>query len=556
MRKIVECVPNFSEGRDAAVIEQITAAISAVEGVTLLDVDPGKDTNRTVVTLVGEPEAVKEAAFRGIQKAAELIDMSSHAGAHPRMGATDVCPFIPVANMTMEECIQLAHELGERVGKELGIPVYCYEYAAKCPERRNLADIRKGEYEALPEKMKNPSFKPDFGPAQFNAKTGATVIGARDFLVAYNVNLNTRDKKLAHEIALTIRESGCPKKDKHGNKVIDKDGNPVIQPGLLQCCKAVGWYIDEYGYAQVSINLTNYTVTGIHHAFDAVTSEAQKRGLRVTGSEVVGLVPKKSLIDAGIHYLQKQGKNIGIPEREMIHIAILSLGLNDTVTFDPDEKIIEYRINKGTKRLVDMTLTKFADELSSDSPAPGGGSVAALCGALSASLSSMVANLTYGKKGYERVTKAMTEVSVQAQELKRTFLELIDRDTDAFNTFMAASKMPRKTDEQKAEREKALQAATKHATMIPLETVRASVDIIRLAEVVSKKGNAHALSDAAVAAIMAESAAESAYLNVKINVPGITDKTFVADVMKEANELLKTVKNGRKRIVAAVSNKL
>jgi len=556
MHKIVECVPNFSEGRDPAVIDQITAEIRSVEGVTLLDVDPGKDTNRTVVTLVGEPTAVKEAAFRGIRKAAELIDMSKHSGAHPRMGATDVCPFIPVANITMDECVLLAHELGERVGKELGIPVYLYENAATRPERKNLADIRKGEYEALPEKMKTSEFKPDYGPASFNSKAGATVIGARDFLIAYNVNLNTRDKKLAHEIALTIRESGCTKKDKNGNKVCDMNGVAVMVPGLLNYCKAVGWYIDEYGYAQVSINLTNYNQTGIHEAFDTVSAEAQKRGLRVTGSEVVGLVPKKSLIDAGIHYLQKQGKNIGVPESEIIHTAVLSLGLNDTVKFDANEKIIEYRIAHDRERLVDMTINRFADELSSDSPAPGGGSVAALCGALSAALSSMVANLTYGKKGYERVGKAMTAVSVDAQELKRTFLDLIDRDTDAFNNFMAASKLPKKTDDQKAEREKALQAATKIATAIPLETVKAAGDVIKLADVVAKKGNKHALSDAAVAAIMAEAAAESAYLNVKINVPSITDKKFVTEVMTEAEAVLKAVKAARKRIVQSVSKQL
>ena len=556
MRKLVECVPNFSEGRNMDIINAIADEVRACEGVTLLDVDPGKDTNRTVVTFVGEPDAIKEAAFRAIKKASELIDMSKHKGAHARMGATDVCPFIPVSGMTMEECVELSKEVAKRVGEELKIPVYLYEYSAQKEERRNLANIRKGEYEGLAEKLKDPEWKPDFGPAEFNEKSGATVIGARDFLLAYNINLNTRDRAVAHDIALTIREAGRAKRDKNGKIVRDENGKAIKVPGLLKNCKAVGWYIDEYGYAQVSMNLTNYHVTNLHHAFETVSKEAEKRGYRVTGSEVVGLLPKDAILDAGKYYLEKQSKNKGIPEKEIIHTAILSLGLNDTSKFVPEEKIIEYKIEEKGGRLVDMDLTKFCDELSSDSPAPGGGSVAALSGAISASLASMVANLTYGKKGYERTYKVMEEVAISAQESKDTFLRLIDKDTEAFNNFMAVLKMPKKTEEDKAKRAVAMEEATKEATLTPLETMRETRELISLCEIVSKKGNKNALSDAAVGAIMAEAAAESAYLNVKINVPGIKDEKFVKEVVQEAEEILEELKKARKRIVNRVLKSL
>ncbi len=556
MRKIIECVPNFSEGRNIETINKITDEIKCVEGVVLLDVDPGKDTNRTVVTFVGSPEGVAEAAFRAIKKASELIDMSGHCGAHPRMGATDVCPLIPVSGVTVEECVRLAGEIGRRVGTELDIPVFLYEQAATRPEHRNLANIRKGEYEALEEKFRDPGFRPDFGPAEFRPRSGATAIGVREFLLAYNINLNTRDKQAAHDIALTIREAGRAKRDKDGRIVRDNNGKTVNVPGLLKNCKAVGWYIDEYGYAQISMNLTDYKVTNFHHAFDAVCAEAEKRGYRVTGSEAVGLVPKAALLEAGRHYLKKQGKNTGIPEKEIIHTAILSLGLNDTVHFCPDEKIIENRIlNKG-QRLVDMDVTSFVDELSDDSPAPGGGSVAALAGALSAGLASMVANLTHGKKGYERHNSAMEQLSTEAQSLKREFLDLIDRDTEAFNEFMAAMKMAKKTPAQEAAKADAMEKAAKNATLVPLYTLKASGKLCALAEKAAKKGNENALSDAAVSAIMAESAAESAYLNVRINLPGINDADFRGRVLAEAEDILASVKRDRKRIVRSVEKRL
>ena len=556
MQKIIECVPNFSEGRNMGLIDKITSEIRQTEEVVLLDVDPGKDTNRTVVTFVGSPEGVKEAAFKAIKKASELIDMQQHSGAHPRMGATDVCPLIPVSGVTVEECVALAREIGRRVGEELGIPVYLYEEAATRPERKNLAAIRKGEYEALPEKMKDPGFAPDFGPARFNARSGATVIGVREFLLAYNINLNTRDRKAAHDIALTIRESGRAKRDRQGKIIKDEQGRTVRVPGLLQECKAVGWYIDEYGYAQISMNLTNYKVTNLHQAFETVDKEARKRGLRVTGSEIVGLVPKEALLKAGEYYLKKQGKTRGVPEKEILHTAILSLGLNDTTPFVPSEKVIEYRIHPDQNGLGDLSVKDFADELSSDSPAPGGGSVAALSGALSAALSSMVANLTFGKKGFERKNGLMEEIACEAQKLKRHYLELIDKDTEAFNSLMAAMKMPKKSEEDKALRNEAMEKAAKEATRIPLETLRQTLKLCELASVVGRKGNPNAASDAAVAAVMAEAAAEGAALNVMINLPGIRDDQFRTEVSREAQDLLGRVKKERKRIVSAVKRKL
>ena len=456
MPKLVECVPNFSEGRDMDVINKISQAIKSVDGVKLLDVDPGADTNRTVVTFVGSPEAAVEAAFLAIQSAAELIDMSKHTGAHPRMGATDVCPFIPVSDMSVDGCIALATQLGERVGEELGIPVYLYGKAARRPEREKLPDIRKGEYEALPEKLKDPEFQPDFGPATFNKRAGATVVGVRDFMLAYNVNLNTRDRSLAHDIALELRESGRAKRDKTGEIIRHPDGSAVKIPGKLEFVQGAGWYLDEYGYAQVSMNLHNLQVTGIHTAFEAVREEAAKRGLRVTGSELIGLTPKQALLDAGIFYLHKQGKHSGVPEHEIIHTAILSLGLNDTTPFDPQERVIEYAIADHTPLLVDKTITGFVDELSSDSPAPGGGSVSALSGALSAALSCMVASVTFGKREYKRHNKTMEDVAIRAQDLKEQFLRLIDEDSESFNAFMATLRLPKKSDADKAARADAM----------------------------------------------------------------------------------------------------
>ncbi len=553
MDKIVECVPNFSEGRDMKIIDEIVKAIGSVENVYVLDVDPGEATNRTVVTFVGTPEGVKEAAFRGIKKAAELIDMRKHHGAHPRMGATDVCPFVPVKGVTMEDCVKIAEEVGERVGRELGIPVYLYEYAAREDYRRNLADIRAGEYEALPEKLKDERWKPDFGPAVWNdtvAKTGATVIGARDFLIAYNVNLNTTDRKLAHKVAKVIRERGYTKKL--------SDGTREHIPGKLKYVKAIGWYIDEYRKAQISINLTNFHETPLWKVFETCEEEAQKIGLRVTGSEIVGLVPLEAMLDTGHHFLRKMGKSDAIPEEDIVHHAIISLGLNDVAPFDPTEKIIEYKIEKmeKAKKLVALTLKGFADELSRDSPAPGGGSVAALNGALSASLISMVANLTYGKKKYKNVWEDMLDIGTQSQRLKDEYLKLVDEDTRAFNLLMDAFKLPKKTDEEKRIREEKIQEATKIAIRVPMQTLEKAVELLNLAEELAEKGNKNALSDAGVAALTAYTAGYAAYLNVLINLGGITDKKYVEKTKSHANEILKKIKEEHTKIVEKVTSQL
>ncbi len=537
MEKIVECVPNFSEGRNEEVINKIAEAIKSVEGVVLLDVDPGQATNRTVYTFVGEPEAVKEAAFRAIKTASELIDMRQHSGEHPRIGAADVVPFVPVSGVTMEDCVRLAEELGKRVGEELGIPVYLYEYAARSEERRSLANIREGEYEALPEKLKDPKWKPDFGPSEFNdkvARTGATVIGAREFLIAYNVNLNTREKKLAHEIALNIREKGRFKRDANGKIVRDEKGNKVRVPGKLKAVRAIGWYIDEYEQAQVSINLVNYKITPLHRVFEACEEEAQKLGLRVTGSEIVGLVPKEALLQAGRHFLKKQGRSTAVAEEELIHIADLSLGLSQLYPFKPEEKVIELRLEKDKERLWKMRVRDFVNELSSQSPAPGGGSVAALSGALSAALASMVSNLTFAKKGFEDVKQEMEEMGVEAQKLKDEFLSLIDKDTEAFNRMMEAMRISKK----EPTREEKIQQASKEATMVPLQTLKAAEKLLDLASVAIEKGNPNSISDAAGVAVMALASAREAYLNVLINLPSITDENFRQRVKKEAKEIL------------------
>ena len=556
MDKIIECVPNFSEGRDKSIINQITNEISAVDGAKLLNVDPGADTNRTVVTFVGSPEAVVEAAFQAVKKAAELIDMSKHSGAHPRMGATDVCPFIPVAGTTIEECIRLAEQLGERSGESLKIPGYLYGKAAKKPERENLPDIRKGEYEALPEKLKDPDFAPDFGPAEFNAKSGAIVVGVRDFMLAYNINLNTKDRSLAHDIALDLRESGRAKRDKNGEIIRDADGKAIKVPGKLKFMQGAGWIIEEYGYAQVTMNLHNYHVTGLHTAFEAVRGEAAKRGLRVTGSELIGLTPKEALLDAGKFYLRQQGKHIGLAERDIIHIAILSLGLNDTSPFDPNERIIEYAMQEKQDKLVDKSVDDFVHELSTDSPAPGGGSVSALSGALSAGLLSMVANLTYGKKNYKRHNKTMEQVALDAQRLKSEYNTLVDEDTAAFNGFMSALRLPKKTEQDQQLRHQAMQSAAQRMTEVPFTTLRHANDLLDLAEQVVKKGNINAVSDAGVAALQAEAAAVGAYFNVRINLPQIEDVEFKENILREADILLKDVQAKKRRIVRQATKKI
>lgn len=535
--KIVECVPNFSEGQDREIINSITKEIESTPEVKLLDVDPGESTNRTVVTFIGTPQGVKEAAFKSIKKAAELIDMRKHKGAHSRIGATDVCPLVPVSGVTMEDCIQLAKELGERVARELGIPVYLYEQAAQNPERENLANIRKGEYEGLQEKLKDPKWAPDYGQPVFNPKSGATVIGAREFLIAYNINLNTRDQKLAHEIALNLREMGRAKRDKAGNIVRDAEGKAVMAPGKFKAVKAVGWYIEDYGIAQISINFINYKITPPHIVFDEAAREAEKLGLRVTGSELVGLIPKEALLMAGRYYLEKQGKSPGVPEEELIKVAVASLGLNDVAPFDPQKKIIEYQFKEEESSLLRLNLREFVNELSMDSPTPGGGSTAALCGALSASLSSMVSNLSVGKKGYEKVEKEMKKNAVSAQILKDELLNAVDADTKAFNKVMAAYRLPKSTEEQKKEKDRAVEEALKEATLVPFSVLEKSIEAMKLAKEAALKGNKNSVSDAGVAALAAQTAAEGAYYNIKINLPNIQDKPFKTRIQRKANSL-------------------
>ncbi len=553
--RLVECVPNFSEGRDQAVIDAIAGEISASDGAHLLDVDPGRDTNRTVVTFVAEYDRAVDAAFAAIKRAAELIDMSKHTGAHARMGATDVCPFIPVRGVTMDECVELSRQLGKRVGEELGIPVFLYEASATSPDRQNLAQIRSGEYEGLAAKLADPHWKPDFGAAKFNPRAGATVMGARKFLIAYNINLNTRDEKKAHDIAMSIREAGRNKRTDKGKFVRDAKGNPVKEPGTLKACKAVGWFIDEYHRAQISMNLTDYDVTPPHVAFDEVVRQAEQRGLRVTGSELVGLIPMNALLSAGTHYLKKAGSSAGVPEADIIETAIQSLGLREIAPFDPAEKIIEYRVAEPTP-LADMTVRGFVDLTSTDAPAPGGGSVAALMGAMAAALATMVANLTVGKKGYKKVTPAMKELAERGQELKAFFVHAVDADTSAFDGVMAAMQLPKKTDAEVAARDAAIQAATKQATDVPLGVLRRCADVVPLAREASEKGNVNSLSDAGVAAQALRAAAGGAYLNVMINLGGINDVDYVESTKATANKLLGEIEAGCDDVVADVRTRL
>ncbi len=561
MVKIVECVPNFSEGRNMAVIDQITAEIKKVKGVRLLDVDPGYDTNRTVVTFVGAPEPVKEAAFNAIKKSHELIDMTKHKGAHPRFGACDVCPVIPVSGVTMDECVEIAHDLGKRLGDELDFPIYFYENAAKSPERRNLAVVRSGEYEGLEAKLKDPEWKPDAGPAEFRPSKGATAVSAREFLIAYNVNLNTVNKKKANYLAFRIREQGYAKRDDKGAIVKDENGKKVMMPGKFKNCKAIGWYVDDYKRAQVSINLTNYNVTPVHEVFDELCLLAEKRGLRVTGSEIVGVVPKKAMIDAGIHYLEKQGLSAGVSEDELIKVAAHSLGLSDVAPFNPEEKIIEYMI-KEEKGLVDLTVTEFNDLLASDAPAPGGGSVAALCGSLSASLGSMVANLTYNKKGYKQHNEIMNTVAKDMQRRKERLLHLIDEDTNSFNLMMAASSAVKKAEKSGDEnliekaRKKEYDAAS-YTTSIPLTVMKEIMALTENIKTVAEKGNVNAASDAGVAALLVVSGVKAAALNVRINLTFFNeDDKFRKDVVAEMNEMLSSVDKEAEAILSIVDSKI
>ncbi len=554
--RIVECVPNFSEGRDREKIKSITREIEQTPGVKLLDVDPGESTNRTVVTFIGSPEGVKEAAFRAIRRAAEVIDMTKHKGAHSRIGATDVCPFVPVAGVTMEECVALAHELGRRVAEELHIPVYLYEEAAQKPERRNLASIRAGEYEGLPEKLKDPEWAPDYGEPIFNPRSGATVIGAREFLIAYNINLNTRDRRLAHEIALNLRESGRAKRDADGNIIRDAEGKAVMIPGRFRHVKAVGWYIEDYGIAQISINFTNYKITPVHLVFDEAVKEAEKLGLRVTGSELVGLIPKEALLMAGRYYLEKQGKSPGVPEEELIRVAVLSLGLNDVTTFDPEKKIIEYQFKEAGPMLIDLKVRQFANELSMDSPTPGGGSAAALVAALASALVAMVANLTVGKKGYEGVEEEMKKLASNAQQLKDGLLRAVDEDTRAFNRVIEAMRLPRATEEQAREKEAAIESASKEAALVPFGVLEKCLSLLEGARVVVERGNKNSLSDAGAAAALAEAAAEAAYYNVRINLPNIKDNAFREDILGRAESLYEKVVRAAGELKAGVRDEL
>jgi glutamate formiminotransferase/formiminotetrahydrofolate cyclodeaminase len=552
-KQLVECVPNFSEGRDLNIIKQITDEIEKVDGVRLLDVDPGKATNRTVVTFVGHPKAVIEAAYQAIKKASELIDMSKHSGEHPRMGATDVCPLIPISGITMEETAAYAHELGKRVGESLQIPVFMYEAAATSPDRQNLAIIRAGEYEGMAAKLKDPKWHPDYGTNIFNERAGATVIGARDFLVAYNVNLNTTSVRRANSVAFDVRENGRIKTDANGKNVLDASGEPIRIPGACKSVKAIGWYIEEYGIAQISMNLTNINETPLHIAFDACCQSAQGRGLRVTGSELVGLVPKSVLIDAGKHFLKQQKRSVGISEKELIHIAVRTLGLDELSPFDPSKKVIEYLLeDKSSHPLVHKNLIDFANETASESPAPGGGSISAYVGALGISLGTMVANLSSHKVGWDDKIDYFSDFADQGQKLKDTLLDLVDADTHAFNKIMDAIRMPKVSDEEKVARKAAMHAATVGAIEVPLKVMKVSLDSMNILKEMAENGNPNSVSDAGVGALCARTAVEGAALNVKINCSGFDDKAYVADALAQADNMLQQAKKMEREIIAVV----
>lgn len=561
--RIIECVPNFSEGRDKAKIKEITDAIESVPGIRLLDVDPGEATNRTVVTFVGNPDDVVEAAFRGIKRAAEVIDMRTHHGAHPRMGATDVCPLIPVAGVTLQECAEMARKLAERVATELNIPVYCYEAAAFTPERKNLAVCREGEYEALGVKMGSPEKGPDFGNRPFDeaaARTGATTIGARDFLIAVNFNLNTTSTRRANAIAFDVREKGRPLREGGkvtGKPVKDENGNPVTIPGTLKGTKAIGWYIDEYGIAQVSMNITDIATTPLHEAFDEVCRAADDRGVRVTGTEIVGLVPKRTLVEAGKHFLRKQHRSAGIPEKEIIRIAVRSMGLDELSEFKPEEKVIEYLIaDTEANKLTDLTARGLAEETASESPAPGGGSISAYMGALGAALGTMVANLTAHKAAYDDRWEEFSQAAEQGQELMETLLHLVDEDTAAFNRIMAVFAMPKKTEAEKAARAAALEAATLYATEVPLRTMQTAVRVFPLVKAMASEGNPASVTDAGVGALAAHAAVRGAYLNVRINAAGLKDRPRAEAILAEGAAIEQLAAESEKEVLDIVNSKI
>ncbi len=560
MQKLIECVPNFSEGHDVNIIKQITDVIECVDGVKLLNVDPGKATNRTVVTFVGEPEVVIEAAFRAIKKAGELIDMSKHKGEHPRMGATDVCPLIPISNITMEETASYAKKLAKRIGEEIKLPIYLYEAAQSDKKRSNLSVIRAGEYEGFFKKIKLPEWKPDFGPDEFDTKRGATVIGARDFLVAYNVNLNTTSTRRANSIAFDVREAGRVMRegDSVNGKIINNaDGTPKFIAGSLKSVKAIGWYIEEYGIAQISMNLTNINITSVHVAFDEVCKKANERGIRVTGSELVGLIPLKSLLDAGKYFLKKQERSIGVSEKELIKIAVKSLGLDELSPFKPEEKIIEYLLkDKSDSKLVSMDLVAFADETASESPAPGGGSIAAYVGSLGASLATMVANLSSHKKGWDDKWEEFSHWAEKGQAQKDELLKLVDADTKAFNLIMNAFGLPKANDEEKKIRTKAIQDATKFAIEIPFKVMNVAYESMTLIKAMAEIGNPNSVSDAGVGALCARSAVMGAFMNVRINAVGYDDKKYVAEIVAKGKAIEDKSVALEKEILEIVNKKI
>jgi len=558
--RLIECVPNFSEGRDMEKIKHITDEIESVEGVMLLDVDPGRDTNRTVVTFVGDPESVCEAAFRAVRKAAQVIDMSKHSGAHPRMGATDVCPLVPVSGVTMEEAAGYARSLAGRIGEELSLPVYCYESAAFDEKRRNLANVRAGEYEGLKKKLEDPEWKPDFGPARFDAGAGAVIVGARDFLVAFNVNLNTTSVRRANSIAFDVRERGREKREGNpitGKVVRDAEGNPVMVPGTLKAVKAIGWYIQEYGFAQISMNLTNIGVTPVHVAFDEVCKKAEARGVRVTGSELVGLIPLSSMLEAGRYFLHRQQRSAGVSDQDLISTAIRSMGLSELKPFNPEEKIIEYILaDKKRKNLVDLSLASFVWETSSDSPAPGGGSVAAAIGAMGTALGTMVANLSGHKRGWDDRWEEFANWAEKGAVMQKRLLDLVDEDTEAYNGILKAFELPKKSDEEKAARSVSVEAATLNASLVPLTVMKEAFKVFELLEEMTLKGNPNSVTDGAVGVLAVRACIRGAFLNVKINVKGLKDRLKAEELVAEAQVIDDAAARLEEEIITRVSGQL
>jgi glutamate formiminotransferase/formiminotetrahydrofolate cyclodeaminase len=559
MKQLIECVPNFSEGRDEQIIKQITDAIQQVDGIKLLNVDPGKATNRTVVTFVGEPEQVIEAAFQGAKMAAQLIDMSKHKGEHPRFGATDVCPLVPIANITMEETVVYARRLAKRMGEELGISVYCYEFAATSEQRRSLADCRAGEYEGLKEKLQKPEWKPDFGPDMLNERAGATAVGARNFLIAYNVTLNTTSVRRANSIAFDVREAGRVVREGDpvtGKIVNNENGEPLRISGTLKKVRAIGWFIKEYGIAQISMNLTDITVTSMHHAFDEVAERARDRGIRVTGSELIGVIPLQSMLAAAKYFLRKQQRSVGIPDEEIIKIAVKSLGLDELATFDPKKRIIEYLIEEQKEQLVDLTISGFSNETLSESPAPGGGSVSAYVGALGAALGSMVANLSAHKRGWDDRWEEFSGWAEKGKQAHDRLLKLVDDDTASFNAIMDAFGLPKNNDHEKKIRSAAIQAATKHAIEVPFEVMKTAFQSLEVIQAMAEFGNPNSISDAGVGALCVRTAVYGAYLNVRINAAGLNDKLFVEETLSEATKLLQETLAKESEILQLVESKI